>query len=415
MARGRPGAFGGKTLTSWPLWLALSALFFAGLADLRRPHQPAQPRRARPALVRRPARVLQPWRDLPERRAHGAPARLPPRPLGVHRLPLAAAEDVRAGDPGLAAARGDALRRRASRRPERRDATDGDRCRLRRRHRRAPASSTVRRRTGTCRSRDRCPGCGPADADGRVRNRIQENGRCEASNPHGDTYGPVAYLAYVPAVAVFGWSGKWDDLPAAHAAAILFDLLTLLGLFVLGRRLGGMRLAATLVVRLGRLSVHGLRADGEHERRAHARAPRLGLRLRHVARPPGVRRSRSPAGRSSRRSSSRRSGSRTVARRTASSGAGSRSASSSRASPRSRSCCSSPTSGRGGEDVLAADARVPVRPRLAVLDLGVGAVPRRAGSRILRPDAGSSRRARSRSPGSQPCTRDGAGRSSSRR
>ena len=37
MARGRPGAFGGRTLTSWPFWLALSALFFAGLADLRRP------------------------------------------------------------------------------------------------------------------------------------------------------------------------------------------------------------------------------------------------------------------------------------------------------------------------------------------------------------------------------------------
>ena len=27
----------------------------------------------------------------------------------------------------------------------------------------------------------------------------------------------------------FGWSGRWDDLPAAHAAAIVFDLLTLLG------------------------------------------------------------------------------------------------------------------------------------------------------------------------------------------
>ena len=27
--------------------------------------------------------------------------------------------------------------------------------------------------------------------------------------------------------AIFGWSGVWDDLPAAHAAAIAFDLLTL--------------------------------------------------------------------------------------------------------------------------------------------------------------------------------------------
>ena len=37
MARGRPGAFGGKLLTSWPVWLALSAVFLVGLADLRRP------------------------------------------------------------------------------------------------------------------------------------------------------------------------------------------------------------------------------------------------------------------------------------------------------------------------------------------------------------------------------------------
>ena len=53
----------------------------------------------------------------------------------------------------------------------------------------------------------------------------------------GDTYGPVAYLAYVPWEQAFPWSGRWDSLPAAKAAALTFDLLTLLGLFVLGRRL----------------------------------------------------------------------------------------------------------------------------------------------------------------------------------
>lgn len=56
-------------------------------------------------------------------------------------------------------------------------------------------------------------------------------------NAHGDTYGPAAYLAYVPSEQAFTWSGRWDDLPAAHAAAILFDLLTLAGLWLLGRRL----------------------------------------------------------------------------------------------------------------------------------------------------------------------------------
>jgi hypothetical protein len=57
------------------------------------------------------------------------------------------------------------------------------------------------------------------------------------TNEHGDTYGPVTYLAYLPWEQALPWSGKWDDLPAAHGAALTFDLLTLLGLFVLGRRL----------------------------------------------------------------------------------------------------------------------------------------------------------------------------------
>ena len=54
-------------------------------------------------------------------------------------------------------------------------------------------------------------------------------------NKSGDTYGPVNYEAYVPFRAALGWSGTWDDLPAAHGAALAFDLLTLVGLFFLGR------------------------------------------------------------------------------------------------------------------------------------------------------------------------------------
>jgi hypothetical protein len=54
---------------------------------------------------------------------------------------------------------------------------------------------------------------------------------------HGDTYGPVSYLAYVPFEQALPWSGRWDKLPAAHAAAIAFDLATLLVLFLIGRRM----------------------------------------------------------------------------------------------------------------------------------------------------------------------------------
>jgi len=67
-----------------------------------------------------------------------------------------------------------------------------------------------------------------------------------ADNANGDTYGPVNYYAYVPFRAIFGWSGTWDQLPAAHAAAICFDLMTLLGLFLLGRRIRGPTLGIVL-------------------------------------------------------------------------------------------------------------------------------------------------------------------------
>ena len=90
------------------------------------------------------------------------------------------------------------------------------------------------------------PKCGPADADGEVRDRIQTNGRCENANPYGDTYGPVSYIAYLPGYAIFGWSGQWDSLPAVHFTSILFDLLAIVGLALVGRRFGGPRLAATL-------------------------------------------------------------------------------------------------------------------------------------------------------------------------
>jgi len=56
-------------------------------------------------------------------------------------------------------------------------------------------------------------------------------------NIKGDTYGPAAYLAYVPFEQVLPWSGRLDDLLAAHAAAIFFDLGTVVALALLGRRL----------------------------------------------------------------------------------------------------------------------------------------------------------------------------------
>ncbi len=53
----------------------------------------------------------------------------------------------------------------------------------------------------------------------------------------GDSYGPFSYLVYVPFEALLPWGGGLEPLPAAHAAAIVFDLIVVALLFVLGRRL----------------------------------------------------------------------------------------------------------------------------------------------------------------------------------
>ena len=71
-------------------------------------------------------------------------------------------------------------------------------------------------------------------------------GHWPKDNAYGDTYGPVNYYAYVPFRLIFGWSGSWDSLPAAHAAAIAFDLLTVGGLYLLGRRIRGHALGVVL-------------------------------------------------------------------------------------------------------------------------------------------------------------------------
>ena len=246
MARGRPGAFGGKLLTSWPVWLGLSGVFLLGLVDLRRPFTLVSLDLLvllsfgvslvffnRGEVLQSAALAVPPLAYLVARTAwigfRGSSRRRAARPLWPvwalaaatlflvgFRIGLDVDEGRTVIDVGYAGVIG------ADR------ILDG----------RAPYGAMPV-------EENRTP-CGPADADGEIRERIQSNGRCESANPRGDTYGPVAYLAYVPSVLVFGWSGRWDELPAAHASAIAFDLLVLAGLALVGRRFGGARLAAVL-------------------------------------------------------------------------------------------------------------------------------------------------------------------------
>jgi hypothetical protein len=71
-------------------------------------------------------------------------------------------------------------------------------------------------------------------------------GAFPSNNANGDTYGPVVYEAYVPFEQLLPWSGSWDSLPAAHAAAIAFDLLACLLCFLVGRRVRGPTLGIAL-------------------------------------------------------------------------------------------------------------------------------------------------------------------------
>jgi hypothetical protein len=66
---------------------------------------------------------------------------------------------------------------------------------------------------------------------------IYDGGRLTTDLFHGDTYGPVAYLSYVPFELAWPLTGNWLDSAAARLAAVAFDLLTMVGLLTLGRRL----------------------------------------------------------------------------------------------------------------------------------------------------------------------------------
>jgi hypothetical protein len=63
----------------------------------------------------------------------------------------------------------------------------------------------------------------------------------------GDTYGPLNYLLYVPFVLMFGFSGEWDFLPAAHALTAFSFVAGALALCFAGWKLAGPKGGAALL------------------------------------------------------------------------------------------------------------------------------------------------------------------------
>jgi hypothetical protein len=244
MARGYEGAFGGEELERLPIWLGFCGLFLLGLADLRRPLSlrnldllvllsfsislwyfnegdvfTSMPL-VYPPLLYLLVRMI--WVGF---RARAAPASRPLWPVWV----LAAATVFLAGfrvGLNLVAERGEDSTR----------VIDVGYAGVIGAHRIVNGEAPY----GHMPEQGNLKPCGVSDTEGEIRDRIQTNGRCESSNPTGDTYGPVAYFAYLPGFAAFGWEGSWDELPAAHFTAIVFDLLVMVGLALVGKRFGGL-------------------------------------------------------------------------------------------------------------------------------------------------------------------------------
>ena len=117
--------------------------------------------------------------------------------------------------------------------------------------------------------------CGPPDRNGRVVLRIQDNGRCEGQNEHGDTYGPVTYRRTYPAKRSSPGRGRGTRCTARTSRRSPSTSPAIVGLVLVGLRYGGRRLAATLAFAWAAYPVHAVRRELELQRRHSARAPDL--------------------------------------------------------------------------------------------------------------------------------------------
>jgi hypothetical protein len=244
MARGYEGAFGGKKINTWPVWLAFCVAFLLGLADFRRPLSLRNF-----DLLALLSFSVSLWYFNDGNIFTSVPLVYPPLVyllarcvwIGVRGRPAGATRQL--WKPMvLVAAAVFLVGFRAGLNLEDSNVIDVGY---------AGVIGAQRIASGVMPydnfpKEDELKACGPADSEGEIRDRIQSNGRCESANPLGDTYGPVAYEAYLPGYWIRGWSGKWDKLPAVHLTSIIFDVLCALGLGLVGLRYGGRWLGAAL-------------------------------------------------------------------------------------------------------------------------------------------------------------------------
>jgi branched-subunit amino acid transport protein AzlD len=205
LARGYPGAVSGKVNHLW-IWLPLCVLFMAPFVDARRPAaDPPRPARCSASASRLPSSITprsrRRWRCIRSSPTSSCGCWSPGSGRDADRLlPIAPAGLLVAGIVALIAFHTAYV------------ATEG---------------KVIDVGLAGVIGADRL-----ADGD-----EVYGPGASSGMPIRGDVYGPVNYLAYVPFEQAFPWSGEWDEVSAARAAALGFELLTALALFALGRRI----------------------------------------------------------------------------------------------------------------------------------------------------------------------------------
>jgi hypothetical protein len=81
----------------------------------------------------------------------------------------------------------------------------------------------------------------------RILQGVSPYGNMPSDIESGDTYGPLNYLLYIPFIWLFGWSGHFDYLPAAHALTAVSFVGGALAMLFAGWRFAGARGGAALL------------------------------------------------------------------------------------------------------------------------------------------------------------------------
>ena len=257
MARGLPGAFGGKKINSYPVWLGFCARLPARARRLAAAALAAEPRPADAALVLGLALVLQPRRRLRRDAARLSGARVAARAL----LWIGRRDRAPRGSavwPVWLLIGATVFLRRLPDRPQR-ARLERDRRRLLRRDRRRPDRARRRARTGTSRSRATGPRAAPPTRPARSATGSRRTAAARRRTRTATRTAPSPTRPTCPATASSAGAGSGTRCRPPTRRRSSGTCSASLGLALVGLAVRRARLGGDARVRLGRLAVHAVR------------------------------------------------------------------------------------------------------------------------------------------------------------